>query len=218
LVDFDYITLQTNDKHLLQDEIVRPMTYRNATIGVYSAAYDPVLKKMGPYRLKEYTNMNVKVARPQGDWVITVCEPDEDGHKSTEETEETANFCATVGRGDKGHYTDKGTLVFKDGLHWVGLEAVKTKEKDTLLSRNQDKAQGQDWNEKVGRNGRAEALFATRKSEEGEASSTGEDTGSHDGDEKTAGPSTKTRATPNWVQWFGGRPSNKRPPRSTKRQ
>jgi hypothetical protein len=215
LVDFHYITLQTNDKHSLRNEIVRPMTYQNATIGVYSAAYDPVLKEMGPYRLEEHTNMNVKVGRPQGAWVITVCEPDGDGDgkESISKSGESIKFWATVSRGDKGHYTDDGTLVFQDGLAWNGLKAVEKKEEGA--SQDRSEAQSQDWQEEVGEKGQADESSGTQVPEEDEASFSEKDRDWYAGDEKTPDPSTKTRATTSLGRWFGGRPSKKRLPRST---
>jgi hypothetical protein len=193
------------------------MTYQNATIGVYSAAYDPVLKKMGPYRLKEHTDMNVKVARPQGAWMITVCEPngDGDGKETISKSGESVNFCATVSRGDKGHYTDDGTLVFQDGLAWYRLQAVGKTEEGT--SHNRSEARSQYWQEEVGEEGQADKSSGTQVPEKGEASFSEKDRGWCGGDEDTHHRSTNTPPQSIWRRIFAGRRQTTLP-QSTKLQ
>ena len=213
---FGYITLQTNDKHSLQKEIVGYSTYSNATVGVYTAAYDPVLQKMGSYRLVTHTDMNVTVARPQGSWVITVCSPDRggDGEGTIGKSGDSIDFCATVTRGEKGHYTENGTLVYRYGPGWYGLEAVRKKEQDT----SHDKNEGPDRNEKDREEGQAEKPSVTQVLEAGEASFSEKDRSWRVGDQNSEDRSTNTPSQSGWRRWFGGRRRTDTLPHSTKRQ
>jgi len=198
LVDFDYITLQ------MKDTICKPTECSDATVGVYTATYDPVLQKMGPYLLKTHTGMNVKVGRPEGRWVITVSTPDGDGDgkKTIGKSGESTNFCATVTRGEKGHYTNGGTLVFKYGPGWYGLEAVDKKKEDTSHIRKGDKAPY--LHEKVGGKGPAAEPSGTRETEKGKASFSEKDGGWRRADGDLDNQSTNTPSQSVWLRLFAG--------------
>jgi hypothetical protein len=230
LRDVGYITLQINGKYIVQDKIVGPTTYENtlqdaivgpitcedATVGVYTIERDSVLGELGTYRLETCRGVNVQVGRPQGSWVITVCTPDGDGdgEGTIGKCGESIDFCATVTRGEKGHYTDGGTLVYKYGPGWYGLEAVRKKEQDT----SHDKNEGPDRNEKDREEGQAEKPSVTKVSEEGEKSFSEKDRDWCEGDERSEDRSTNTPSQSGWRRWFGGRRRTDPLPHFTKRQ
>ena len=232
LRDVGYITLQMNGEYTVPDAIagpttykdplrgaiVGPATYKNATVGVYTAEHDSALGELGTYRLETYEDVDVRVNRPQGSWVITVCTPDgdRDGKKTIGKSGENINFCATVTRGEKGHCTTDGTLIYQYGPGWYGLQAVGKKEEATSRIREGDKAPYSQ--EKVGEKGQADESSGTRESEKGVASFSEKDRGWRGGCGESDNRSTNTPSRSVWRRLFGGgRPSERRL-QSTKRQ
>jgi hypothetical protein len=188
---FRCITLQTNDTTLRNNYNVNSVS-TDATVGVYSAATDPVTGERGPYHLETYEGMTVKWCKRQGRSFIDMYRPngDGDGSEAKGMSGRSVHLRARVKLGTKGHYTGDGTLVFKHNGNWFGFKEVVEREESR----------------------KAEEPFASPK--EQAASEKGIDC--HEGDEKSHDRSTNTPHRSVWRRVFGG--GRRTLPQSTKRQ